>query len=242
MNLKEHLAQEHKISPLTTHLKEIVYGGNDGIVTTFAVVAGFAGAQSSPISTFPLLTVILFGLANLFADGLSMGLGNFMSLRAEQDVYKEEKAKELHEIRNNKRLEEEETLYILTSKGFSKKQAEELTKIYSQNENYWAEFMMKYELEMPDPQKENPYFTASATFLSFVFFGFIPLVPYIFLQAWQNMFFLSSFFTLAALIILGVLRWKVTKVRFIRSVGEIVLIGGIAATIAYFVGTFFRNS
>ena len=63
-------------------IKEIVYGGNDGIVTTFAVIAGFTGAYSSTNTTLNLsmLSVLLFGLANLFADGEAMGLGSFLSL------------------------------------------------------------------------------------------------------------------------------------------------------------------
>ena len=70
-------------------IKEIVYGGNDGIVTTFAVIAGFTGAYSSTNTTLNLsmLSVLLFGLANLFADGAAMGLGSFLSLRAEKSVY-----------------------------------------------------------------------------------------------------------------------------------------------------------
>jgi vacuolar iron transporter family protein len=94
-DLEKHRKEEHSSSPFSTYLKEIVYGGNDGIVTTFAVVAGFAGAQSDTnVATYSFLTVLLFGIANLFADGASMGLGNFLSLRSEQDLYKKEKAKE----------------------------------------------------------------------------------------------------------------------------------------------------
>ena len=83
------------------YLKEIVYGGNDGIVTTFAVVAGFAGAHANGHSYIPAITVLLFGLANLFADATSMGLGNFLAIRTEQDIYAHEKDKEYHEIKHN---------------------------------------------------------------------------------------------------------------------------------------------
>lgn len=239
--LREHPIQKRKISPFTEYLKEIVYGGNDGIVTTFAVVAGFTGAQSSITgSAYPLLTVLLFGVANLFADGLSMGLGNFISLRSEKDLYRAEKQKELNDIRNRPEAEKAQTVAILLRRGFSKQQALELARLYSQNEDYWAEFMMKYELEMPDPQNENPYLTAVATFFAFISFGFTPLIPYIFLQKTGNLFFLSSVFTLGALVLLGLLRWKVTKDPLIRALGEIVMVGGVAAIMAYFVGTFFR--
>jgi vacuolar iron transporter family protein len=232
---------KRRIHPVSEYLKEIIYGGNDGIVTTFAVVAGFTGAQSSITgSPFPLLTVLLFGSANLFADGLSMGLGNFISLRSEKDLYQTEKKKELEDIKNQTELEKSRTISLLLERGFNKKQATELTNLYSQNNDYWAEFMMKYELELPDPQNENPYLTAIATFSSFIGFGFIPLIPYVFLRGAGNIFFLSALFTFGALILLGLLRWQVTKDPLIRALGEIVIVGGIAAVTAYLVGSFFR--
>lgn len=192
-------------------------------------------------SITPAFTVLLFGLANLFADSVSMSLGNFVSLRSQQDQYNSEKNKELFEIKNSKEQEKEETLLILTSKGFNKQDAMKIIDLYSKNDEYWAEFMMKYELQMPDPEAENPYLTALATFLAFIGFGFIPLIPYFFLKTEEiNLFLISILFTLSALILLGVLRWYITKLSAIRSIGEIVAIGTIASSVAYFVGTFFR--
>lgn len=240
-SLQEHLKQEHHISPFQTYLKEIVYGGNDGIVTTFAVVAGFTGAQAtSGIPTYPMLTVLLFGLANLFADGASMGLGNFLSIRSEKDVYKTHQVKELFEIRNHPASEKEETQEILEQKGFNKQQAKQLTDIYATNESYWLSFMMNDELELPNPTSENPTLTGLATFLAFVSFGFIPLLPYILLQNSKEAFLYSCIATLLALVLLGLLRWRVTSENIFRSVFEIVLIGGVSASIAYIVGTFFK--
>ena len=75
--------------PIAKYLREIVYGGNDGIVTTFAVVAGFSGARMGDATLTPIAigTVLLFGFANLLADGLSMSLGNFLSIRAQEDLH-----------------------------------------------------------------------------------------------------------------------------------------------------------
>ncbi len=240
-NLQEHLKLEHKISPLQTYLKEIVYGGTDGIVTTFAVIAGFTGAQhTSSIGSFSVLIVLLFGFANLFADAASMALGNFLSLRSEQDVYKAEQAKELHEIRNHPHMEKEETTAILQQKGFALEQARQLTQIYATNEKYWLSFMMNHELELPNPTSENPFFTSLATFLAFIAFGFMPLLPYILLQNTPNTFLYSALTAFTALILLGFLRYRVTIESPLRSILEIVSIGSLAATIAYLVGTFFK--
>ncbi len=240
--LIEHLKKEHKASPFQTYLKEIVYGGNDGIVTTFAVVAGFSGANlGQNIAGYSFLTVLLFGIANLLADGASMGLGNFLSLRSEQDVYRAEEAKERYEIQTNPEMEKAETIDILQSRGFTKEQAETLTKIYMTNEDYWVRFMMNDELELANPLGENPVLTALATFMSFVFFGFIPLVPYVLQVPLDKAFYYSLLATFSALVLLGALRWRITRESALRSIFEIVLVGGVAASLAYLVGTFFKQ-
>src|SRR3990167_2696101 len=141
-DLSSHIKSEHRISPFQTYLKEIVYGGNDGIVTTFAVIAGFTGAQAGANTpSFSILTVLLFGLANLFADGVSMGLGNFLSIRSEKDVYKTHEAKESFEVQNHPEAEKAETAEILQGRGFTREQAKQLTDIYATNPKYWVSFM-----------------------------------------------------------------------------------------------------
>lgn len=237
---KNHIEKEHRQSKVSEYLKEIVYGGSDGIVTTFAVVAGFAGAQSAEIAQYSVLVVLLFGTANLFADASSMGLGNILSILADKDVFKAHRKKELEEIRSNPEQEMKETLYILKSKGYSDKDAKELAKLYSKNEQYWADFMMQHELELPNPEHENPLATGFSTFISFIIFGAIPLLPYIIFGLNENTFTISIAFTLAALVFLGIVRWKVTTQTLVRSVLEVVFIGGLSAVIAYIVGTFFR--
>lgn len=240
-NLERHLAVEHKKTTLSEYLREIVYGGNDGIVTTFAVVAGFAGAAANPTtSPVPILSVLLFGLANLFADALSMSLGSFLSLRADKDVYMTTKNKEFHEITTDPKNEFSETIEILRRKNFSIKDATILATIYQSNPTYWLEFMMKDELEMADPSAEHPVFVALATFLSFVLFGAIPLLPYIFSLPTEYVFKYSIVSTMSALLLLGILRGYVSRQKSLRGIMETLFVGSISASVAYTVGTFFR--
>lgn len=227
-------------TPFSEYLKEIVYGGNDGIVTTFAVVAGFAGAQQDPLHTpLPVISVLIFGLANLFADGLSMGLGSFLSLRAEQDVYRSEKAKEAHEIMHEPDAEYRETIEIFRRNSFTQTDAVALASLYRKYPNYWTEFMMKHELNMSNPEHENPTYIALSTFTSFIIFGSIPLIPYM-MQVTTNVFNISILCTAFALLLLGTLRGMVTKRKPLRSIAETFFVGAISASAAYFVGTFFR--
>lgn len=238
---KEHLEKEHRSSLFSDYLKEIVYGGNDGIVTTFAVVAGFTGAYSSSdmALNMSILTVLLFGLANLFADGTAMGLGNFLSLRAEQHIYQTYKEKERLEIQRNPEMEKKETLYILKKKGFSEEHAFQMTELLMKNPDYWLQFMMTDELEMKNPEGDNPAINGLATFLSFCVFGCIPIIPYLFVTDAGSAFLYSCLSTLIALVLLGIFSGVFSGRAYGKTIFETVLIGSASAFVAYFVGTFF---
>jgi VIT1/CCC1 family predicted Fe2+/Mn2+ transporter len=237
--LAEHKGREHHISPMAEFIKQIIYGGNDGIVTTFAVVAGFAGAGVGGIAEIGGMAVLLFGLANLFADGAAMGLGEFLSARSEQDLYHSVRDKEMHEIINNPEHERIEAIEILMDRGFTHEQASQMTEIMEQNPDYYADFMMAYEISMADPDGESPALNGLATFVAFIIFGSIPLLPYFVLEAVPSTFKLSIFATFSALTILGLLRFAVVRQNIFRSVGETVLVGGVCAFVAFGVGLMF---
>ncbi|MDA9313717.1 MAG: VIT1/CCC1 transporter family protein [Rhodobacterales bacterium] len=237
--IAEHKGREHHISPIAEFIKQIIYGGNDGIVTTFAVVAGFAGAGAGGIAEIGGIAVLLFGLANLFADGAAMGLGEFLSARSEQDLYHTVREKELYEIENNPEMERLEAIEMLQDRGFSLNHAEEMTNILENYPNHYADFMMAYEIQMADPNGENPILNGLATFVSFICFGIIPLLPYFLLEANNFTFQISVFATFFALTALGLLRYLVVRQNILRSVGETILVGGVCAIVAYIVGLAF---
>ncbi|MDA9288380.1 VIT1/CCC1 transporter family protein [Amylibacter sp.] len=237
--MAEHKGREHHISPVAEFIKQIIYGGNDGIVTTFAVVAGFAGAGAGGIAEIGGIAVLLFGLANLFADGAAMGLGEFLSARSEQDLYHSVREKELFEIKNNPEMERIEAIEMLQDRGFSLNHAKEMTDILEHYPDHYADFMMAYEIQMADPNGENPILNGLATFLAFLCFGIIPLLPYFIFDANTGTFQISIFSTFFALAILGFLRFWVVRQNIFRSVGETVLVGGVCAIVAYVVGLAF---
>jgi len=245
--LQDHLTSAHKQNALSGNLKELVYGGIDGIITTFAVVAGFVGAtmltsdDDGQGMTISVTVVLIFGLANLFADGFSMGVGDFLSSRAEKKLFEKERQKEMAAINDDETFvfEYDETVFLLIEKGFSEKDAQTLTDIYKKNSDFWVEFMMHYELDMPKPD-ESPVRSAVVTFLSFIVFGMMPLLPYIFdISIFDGPFVTASVFAAIALAILGFIRAQFTKENLFTSIVEIVGLGMSAALIAYFVGTLF---
>ena len=226
---------------ITEHyLREIVYGGSDGIVTTFAVVAGFTGANvsGSNIVGLTLGTVVLFGLANLFSDAMSMGLGDYMSLKSQEDLYHTTYEKELKHLESNtdsfgKRMQKK-----LEEKGFTTKDSHEIVALFHKNPEFGIEWVMQEYHGIPNPGDTNPIFSALTTIFSFLFFGFIPLIPFV-SGAWDatQAFVISVSGVLVALILLGLLRWKVVGYGLTRALGETLVVGSVSASIAFVIGT-----
>ena len=243
--MARHIAHEHGRSPLADNLKEIVYGGLDGIITTFAVVSGFSGAAllgtSGNGEVYAVSLVLLFGLANLLADGVSMGLGDFLSTRSEQARWNRERAVEVHEIEHNPAQEYEETVHLLEAQGMSAQDASQVAEIYKKYPGLWADWMMEHELDMEDMSEATPARDGFVTFLSFLVFGIIPLIPY--LAFWgrdihaNTLFSLASAATVLALLALGFARSVVTRENPLRAMGEVFGVGLIAALIAFGVGS-----
>ncbi|WP_040609583.1 VIT1/CCC1 transporter family protein [Pseudooceanicola batsensis] len=232
----QHRRKAHGLGRVQEFLKQIVYGGNDGIVTTFAIVAGFAGAQAEGVQQIGGLAVLVFGLANLFADGVSMGLGEFLSGRAGNDLFHTRRRMELREIAENPDQERAELFTILCQRGLPPGEADKVTDILLRHPEMMADLMMTYEFGMHDPAEDDPAVNGLFTFGSFITFGAIPLVPYFLLEPSSSTFRLSVMATFTALIALGVLRWSATRERMGRAVGETVLLGAICAAVAFAVG------
>lgn len=216
-----------------TYIGEFVYGGIDGAITTFAVVAGAAGAEAG------IYWVLIFGFANLIADGFSMSVGNYFSTKAERDNFEKHKKIEYWEIDNLREMEVEEIRKIYESKGFRGKLLDKVVEVITADKDIWVDTMMKEELEMTKDDK-TPVRTAFATFLSFNVIGIIPLLSYIaaafFSLKEEGIFLLSCISTAIALGIVGFLKSIVTEKFWLKGVLETLILGGLAAFLAYFVG------
>ena len=163
-----------------SYIKEAVYGANDGIITTFAVAAGVAGAD------LPGAVVLILGLANLFADGFAMASSNYLAVESE------------HEFFVNQKIHEK-------------------------------------------PEMHRPKKGAVFTFGAFVSAGFLPLIPYLFINQTQIAFKYAILTTALALFGVGALRTLITKRKWFFSGLEMLLVGGASAAIAYFIGYFIKG-
>jgi VIT1/CCC1 family predicted Fe2+/Mn2+ transporter len=212
------------------YIGDIVFGTNDGIVTTFAVVAGVAGASLSP------LVVIILGLANLLADGFSMGAGNYLAVKSRQDYENLEKAVEGEEIRRWPEEEKDEIREAYAKKGFSGETLEKIADGITSDEDLWVREMLISELDIISEETKNPLKHGLATFVAFVVAGSVPLFPYLILFRSNTAFYLSMGFTALALLAVGSLRSLVTGERWLSSGVKVFLIGGAAAFVAYMLG------
>lgn len=229
---------EAPVGDLKVYLSEFVYGGMDGSVTTFAVVAGAAGAN------LPVTTIIILGFANLLADGLSMSIGNYLSVKSEIDEYNQHQQVEYWEVDHLPETEREEIREIYREKGFEGELLEKVVETITSNRDRWVDVMMKEELEMALPA-QSPIKTALATYVSFIVVGLIPLLAYLVNVIRPlneaSLFLWACGATSVAFVVIGYLKSYITQTNRLRSIVETILLGGVAAFVAYFVGVVLKS-
>jgi VIT1/CCC1 family predicted Fe2+/Mn2+ transporter len=217
---------------------EAVYGALDGIVTTFAVVAGVAGAKLSAG------IVLVLGFANLVGDGLSMGVGSYLSTKSKREYQRSERERERWEIENYPDGEIHEIREIYGRKGFQGEDLERAVKVITSDKEIWVETMMQEELGIIE-EEGHPFFNGLSTFLSFVVAGFIPLLFFVVGLAFPELakysFQMSVILTAVTLFAIGSLKVLVTQTNWWKSGLEMLIVGGAAAMGAYLIGYFLQG-
>jgi VIT1/CCC1 family predicted Fe2+/Mn2+ transporter len=212
------------------YVRDVVYGGIDGSVTTFAIVAGVAGAGLSP------WVIIALGIANVLADGFSMAAGNYSGTKAELDDSRRLRKIEERHIRFHPEGEKRELREILRRKGLSGEALEGAVEQITQNHEQWIQMMLEGEYGLASVEP-HPLKAAWATFAAFLGAGMIPLLPFLF--GLDKAFAISTGATLVTFFAIGAYKSRWSLASWWRSGLETLLIGGTAAAIAYFVGTLF---
>ena len=230
----------HKLTWLSRFEKDLgpfVYGGIDGCVTTFAVVAGAVGAGLESN------VIIILGFANLLADGFSMSIGAYLSSKSERSYYFKQKQIEYWEVDNLPEKEKDEIREIYREKGFDGETLDKIVEVITSDKDRWVNVMMKEELGMTLEEK-SPLRIGLVTYLSFLLIGFIPLLVYVLdyiSPLHQNPFLFSSLLTGLSFMIIGVLKSYITQTSILRGMIETLLLGVVAALVAYYVGDWLEN-
>lgn len=220
------------------YLGEIVYGGIDGIVTTFAIVAGSVGAGLSSA------IILILGFANLVADGFSMGVGAYLSSKSEKDLYDKKKLEVMNLVQGERSDDKGLIHKIYKRRGFKGKLLAEAVDVAMKDKDHFVDVVMSEEYEML-PEKKSPFAIGLATYAAFIVVGFTPLLVYVldYILDWEAdyLFVLSMILTGLAFTGVGILKSHVAETSKWRSTLETLMLGVLAAGFAYFIGDFLER-
>ncbi len=195
-----------------SHLGDSVFGAIDGTVTTFAVVAGTAGAGMPPA------IAIILGFANLLADGFSMAVGNYLSKKSEAELVERVRRSEEHHIEQVPEGEREEIRQIFANKGLHGDVLEQVVRVITQDRKRWVDTMIMEEfgLRLNSPPA---WMAGVVTFVAFALAGLVPLLPLLFPFDWTNsqVFIASTVATGLTFFGVGMLKGKVVEASLWKS-------------------------
>jgi len=220
-------------------LKPLIFGGLDGILTSFAIVAGAAGGGVGP------KVVLILGFSNIFADALSMGVGEFLSSKAESEWILSERKREMWEMDNYPDGEIQEMIDIYEEKGMSRADAKIVVTTMAQYKEFFVNIMMAEELELtvpPENYKMESFKEGVIMFCSFAFFGALPLLGYVIIPTTfpslgdSVLFYTACVITGIVLFIMGCIKSIFSSSPWYMSGTETLLLGGACATLAYTIG------
>lgn len=217
----------HQISG-SEWVKSIIFGGLDGIITTFAIMSSaYAGNLTKN-------NILMLSLANILAGAISMGHGDYFSEKVEQDYVMDQYNREKWEMKNYLEGEKKEMIELYTKKhNIRQEDAETIINTMIKYEDFFLDHMMVVELElMPPDTQSNPIKNGLITFFSFIFFGSVPLISFLI----SNLFYVTCIFSIITLGLLGLIRARFTKSNAIYSCLSTIFNGVLSAGLAYLVG------
>jgi VIT1/CCC1 family predicted Fe2+/Mn2+ transporter len=216
-------------------LGDVVLGAVDGTITTFAIVCGVAGTGLSQ----GVAVAFVLGLANVIADGFSMGVSNYLKARSDLQNLERYRNIERFHIERVPESEREEVRQIYVNKGFEGQLLEDIVSKITSNQELWENTMLQEEWGL-QLNPANPMRSGFLTFVAFLSAGTIPLLPLLLgLSSYytsHDIFLLSMIAAAVTFLFTGAVRGRVLHLSVYRSALETFLVGGTAAALAYFVG------
>jgi len=210
-------------------LREVVFGAQDGILSTLALVTSVAVAVDQTA------IVLVAGLAGALAGMISMATGAYLGSRAEQDVKRAEIAQEAAELETNPAEELAELTVIFQREGRSYAEARHLADEIAQDKDLWLRTLVEKELGISPDDTANPIKDAVAMGSSFVVAAFIPIIPHMILSGWTAIG-VSIAAALTGLFVLGVGKGRMVQRSPILQGLEILGIGAVSAAIGFGLG------
>jgi VIT1/CCC1 family predicted Fe2+/Mn2+ transporter len=213
-------------------LRDVMLGLNDGLVASFAVTSGVAGAFSES------RVVMMAGLAEMLGGAVSMGLAAFISARSQIEFYKSEVDRERYEIRRFPEHEKDEIRGIYKQKGFSGPLLDQIVAHITGDPDRWADVMMREELGFNEENFESPVKSSVIVGASYLLGATVPVAPYLFIAPAIGIVF-SAVITVLVLFAVGAAKTIVTARPWWRSGLESMLTGIAAGAVTYGAGRLF---
>jgi VIT1/CCC1 family predicted Fe2+/Mn2+ transporter len=226
---RRHLELEQQQSAAGSLLRQIVLGGQDGLVNVLGILLGIASGTGNAS------LVILAGLAATVAESVSMAAVAYTSSRASQDHYRAQKEQEMREMDEIPDVERKEIELIYYKKGFRGQALRHIVQQITSDKGLWLETMMREELGLYESEFVDPLREAIVVGVASVIGSLIPLIPFFFMPVAPAMV-ASVAVSLAVLFIGGSLKARMTTGVWWKSGLEMALIGGAAGLLGYFVG------
>ncbi len=235
---REAIRARLEAGPTHSDLRDFIFGAIDGTVTTLAVVSGVSGAG------LPAGVLLILGVANLVADGFSMGISNFLGTRAEQQQRADTRREEEYHIRTVPEGEREEIRQIFASKGFSGADLERVVQVITSDDERWVNVMLREEHGYPAGEV-SPWRAGLVTYMGFMIAGLVPLLPFIYRAmvpgGLPQAFLWSIGLAGVVFFTIGALKSLFVEQRWYWAGLEILAIGGVAASLAYLVGAVLKG-
>ena len=210
-------------------IREIVFGAEDGMVSTLGSITGIAAATGDPF------TVILAGSVIISVESVSMAVGSFLSSKSEREIDERKLAEERHEIEQFPEDERKELEVMYIDDGWPAELAGQMAQAASENKDLMLKEMAYRELQIIPDNLENPLKNGLLMFVSYIIGGLVPISAYFFLPV-REAVLVSVGITLVGLFILGAGTTKFSKRSFWKTGFEMVALASVAALIGYGVG------
>jgi len=212
------------------YISSIILGANDGIITTFVVVAGATGASLEPV------VIVILGFANVLGDAVSMGMGNYLGEKSAEDYNRGQRTNEEQAIETHPEEERSEVREIFKKWNFAGKDLDRAVEIVTSDKKTWVDIMMRQELGIVERGFQGPIKEGVITFVAFIVAGSVPLIPFLLPALRDNGAFYSMIFSGVELFSIGAMRAFISPQKWIKGGLEMLAVGAIASGLAYAVG------
>ncbi|MGH2457646.1 MAG: VIT1/CCC1 transporter family protein, partial [Chloroflexota bacterium] len=209
-------------------LAEVVFGLNDGLVTTLVFVL----AISSVVPT----QIVLIALGEVFAGAISMAMGGYLSVRTEHAILRQRIATERYEIAHEPEEERSELRRIYRAKGFREPLLNRLIQHITADHERWLDAMVRDELGIiEDELAHAPWQQGILVGGAFMIGGFVPVAPYLFSLPLPHLWAFA--FTVMTAIVLGAVKARFTARGPLANALEFLGIIALGAVLGLAIGT-----